>query len=185
MPHYLCRQKLILPGRPLTDRHRDRLPQEGGGGSSSFLSHLPFCFAATQLRRLGHSLCHDETPSLTSSARTWRCHSVILCLPRACSQLPRWTPAAPLLFIYLLSNRGIPNQKVSKVSFFSRQRRQQADSPGLDSRSITFSKGSDRRHIWHLCPLKWPKGVLASCPSCKAWKFHKTNMAQAQTICTA
>jgi hypothetical protein len=31
------------------------LPQEGGGSSSSsFLSHLLFCFA-TQLRRLGHS----------------------------------------------------------------------------------------------------------------------------------
>lgn len=49
------------------------------------------------------------------------------------------------------------------------------DSPGLASRSITFSKGSDRRHIWHLWPLKNPKGVLASCPSCKAWKSQHTS----------
>jgi len=121
------------------------------------------CLLQLKLQHLSQQNIHAL---LTSLARTWKYHSVILCLPHVCCQLPQWTLAAPLPTkckqrLRRYSSPGNSNLHVP------------SDSPGLDSRSITFSKGSDRRHIWHLCPLKKPNGVLASCPSCKAWNSQR------------
>ena len=40
--------------------------------------------------------------------------------------------------------------------------------PGFANRSITFPRESDRKHIWHLGPLRDPYGGLESCPNCSA-----------------
>jgi len=165
--HYLQRQAATLNPAILihrleaawdSARQRSIRPWHGHGGLLRTC-----CLLQLKLQHLSQQNIHAL---LTSLARTWKYHSVILCLPHVCCQLPQWTLAAPLPTkckqrLRRYSSPGNSNLHVP------------SDSPGLDSRSITFSKGSDRRHIWHLCPLKKPNGVLASCPSCKAWNSQR------------
>ena len=70
-------------------------------------------------------------------------------------------PSTRLLPASTMNTRRTPSNKIPKTSRHyssgsgsegsnTSSLQVPADSPGLASRSITFSKGSDRRHIWHL-----------------------------------